>query len=449
MVAAKIALLLLAAGFLSFVVLACAGSDSLDETRMAGADASINIDTIGDDRYVLVVEGFDWGPGVPKVIVNLGESVAAADITASTFAVTVEYTGVNGATESERTVTDAYVSDINGNEATADSQYVTIEMSVHPNDPGSTPFTFSLVDYLNSWADPYNHTIASDALGVEITELEKKVMPLADHFINSEFAHNNIVLHYGQYSPAGDSGRNPLIIWLHGAGEGGTDPHIIHLGNKVVNLITQDIQGNFGQGAYVLTPQAPTMWMDDGTGNYTSDGSSMYLETLMALIENYVNGNQNIDTNRIYLGGCSNGGFMTMKMVIRYPDYFAAAFPICEALPDFLITDNEIAAIKHIPVWFTHSANDPLVPPAPTAIATYNRLVAAGAENVHLSHFDNVVDTSGLYFKTDGTTPYEYIGHFSWIYTLNNECELDYDGSPVQVHGKNATIMEWMAAQSK
>jgi len=446
----KMFLIIFVACSLLFVLTACVGGDSSYKNPEVGADTSIYIDTIGDSKYVMVVEGFDWGPGVPKIIVNLGESVAAADITTTTFTVTVEYMGTNGATEPGRTITNAYVSDINGNEVSTDSQYVTIEMTVHPDDLGSRPFTFSMADFRNTWADPYNHTISSDTLNIEVTELEKRIMPLADHFINSEFTHKNITLHYGHYSPAEDSGTNSLIIWLHGAGEGGTDPHIVHLGNKVVNLITEDIQKYFSEaGAYVLTPQSPTMWMDNGSGIYTSDGSSMYLEALMALIEAYVNGNDDIDLNRIYIGGCSNGGFMTMKMIIAHPEYFAAAFPICEALSDDVITDSDITAIKDIPIWFTHASNDPIVPPDNITIAAYNRLKSAGAENVHFSYFDNVVDTSGLYFQTDGTTPYEYIGHLSWIYTLNNECELDYDGSAVQIDRKNVTIMEWLAAQSR
>jgi len=40
------------------------------------------------------------------------------------------------------------------------------------------------------------------------------------------------------------------------------------------------------------------------------------------------------DTNRIYIGGDSNGGYMTMLMIRDYPSYFAAAFPTCEALRD-------------------------------------------------------------------------------------------------------------------
>ncbi|MFR7621595.1 MAG: hypothetical protein ACLUYY_13305 [Blautia sp.] len=45
--------------------------------------------------------------------------------------------------------------------------------------------------------------------------------------------------------------------------------------------------------------------------------------------------------------------------------------------------------------------------------------------------------------------PFEYIGHWSWIPMLNDECVLDYDGKPVMTDGKETPILEWMAAQKK
>ena len=58
------------------------------------------------------------------------------------------------------------------------------------------------------------------------------------------------------------------------------------------------------------------MWMDDGTGEYTKDGSSKYTEVLDALIGAFVDAHPQIDRSRIYIGGGSNGGFMTMKQII-------------------------------------------------------------------------------------------------------------------------------------
>ena len=73
----------------------------------------------------------------------------------------------------------------------------------------------------------------------------------------------------------------------------------------------------------------------------------------------------------------------------------------------------------------------------------YERLKASGAQNVHFSYFDHVVDITNQY----GGASYRYNGHWSWVYLHANECRLDYDGKPVKVNGMPVTIMQWLAAQ--
>lgn len=249
--------------------------------------------------------------------------------------------------------------------------------------------------------------------------------------------------------------NTPLIIWLHGAGEGGLDTTIAVLGNNVSNLIKENIQSNFGKnGAFVLVPQAPTMWMDfDGKSIYNntvdnSGGHSFYEESLMGLIEHFVAMNPTIDAKRIYIGGCSNGGYMTVKMVMDHPDYFAAAFPAAEAYSVDWLTEERIDAIKLFPMWLTHAQNDPIVEISRDHIpldnysnALFDRLVASGNKNVHYSLFNDVVDTSGIYFDADGK-PFAYHGHWSWIYTLNNYCKMT-------INGKEITLFEWLSEQKK
>lgn len=58
---------------------------------------------------------------------------------------------------------------------------------------------------------------------------------------------------------------------------------------------------------------------------------SIYTDTLIELIQKYVEEHPGIDQNRIYIGGCSNGGYMTMNLLFEKPDYFAAAYPVCDA----------------------------------------------------------------------------------------------------------------------
>lgn len=75
-----------------------------------------------------------------------------------------------------------------------------------------------------------------------------------------------------------------------------------------------------------------------------------------------------------------------------------------------------------------------------TDVTTYERLVAAGAENVHYTTFEQIIDPD--YGN-------EYGGHFAWVYALGNLCSTDYDGSLVTVDGEEVTLFQWLDAQSK
>ncbi len=404
--------------------------------------------------YQAVAEGFDWGPGVTKIIVSLDKKVSASSVAADKFQIAVEKQGYFGnLSRGTRTITAAYTSDAKGNKTEEDASYLTFELAVGPSIDISNPFFYNFFVGFNVWADPYTNTITlteGSTLQSEETEIvalniepkaAKTIKPQADKFKKGTYRSmvspgEDIKLSYATYAPAKDDKKNPLIIWLHGAGEGGTDPDIALLGNNITLLAGENVQKHF-DGAYVLAPQSDTMWMNDGSGNYTKDGTSKYTEALMELIRYYVNSNSDIDKNRVYIGGCSNGGYMTMNMILHYPEYFAAAYPICEAYTDAWITDEMLEGIKDLPIWFTHAANDPTVNPQSHTVATVDRLHAMGAANVHFSYFDDVHDTSGQYTGADGA-PYQYNGHWSWIYTLKNECTED-----------GVSIMEWMSGQKK
>ena len=453
-----------------------------------------------DVSYTTVTEAFDWGPAITKVVLDFGTPIEDASLALDTFTVKsvrnykdldfATFTFAEKATDHivERNVKAIYASDMEGN-VTEGGAYVTIEMPVGPTMSEGSPFNYNFLSGFNEYVETSYMISVNPGSSVEsvngdslvflpTTAAEKAfdIKLIADDFTNDQpFSDGDIDLLYADFVPetaSAEAGANPLIIWLHGAGEGGMDTTINLMGNKVVNLATQEVQQYFGDtGAYILAPQAPSMWMDyDGSGVYNSGvegsmGTSYYTEALMALIEAYVADHPEIDGNRIYLGGCSNGGYMTVNMITEYPEYFAAAYPVCEAYSAEWLTEDEITAIKDLPIWLTAAVTDSVVPIAegtggivdfvPSvdengdyifidnfSNALYDRLVAAGSDSVYYSRFDSVVDTTGNYFQADGVTPYEYMGHWSWIYTLNNECVETIDGV-------ETTIFEWLAAQSK
>ena len=266
-------------------------------------------------------------------------------------------------------------------------------------------------------------------------------------------------LTYAAYEPwslKGDGKQNPLVIWLHGAGEGGIDVSITLLGNEVVSLIRPEIQSHFtteggANGAYVLSIQCSQAWMRTARGNSSrGDYPSLYANVLKACIDNYVDEHPDVDRNRIYIGGCSNGGFMTMHMLIRNPKYFAAAYPTCEAYMDRNISDNDIQALAQENIWIVQSYDDTTVDPKTHCIPTFQRLMKAGAKNVWMSMFENV---QGM--DNPGT---RLMGHFSWAYVFNDAVTLSQEQTDGDVKPSNngggtvapqghANLFEWMNAQ--
>lgn len=419
-------------------------------------------------NYYTITEITDFGPFVTKLVLPVNANVMADAVKPECFSVYVERKDHRGEilvlpkSWMERDVTlpskgygvvkDAYPSTLQG-ERREEGEYVTLELKNRPLDVTSRIAApngmneFVICDYRITQISEI--PAGGETLtGLVFDRFAGDTMKQAEKFQHGISSYEEEPLRYGYFVPQTGNGRRPLLIWLHGGGEGGQDPTIAYAGNKVVNLASDEIQAKFG-GAYLLAPQTPTFWLDDGTGQYGRTGKSKYVKALKALIDEFVARNDAaIDTNRIYIGGCSNGGFMTMRMVIDYPDFFAAAFPICEALYDETIRDADIEAIKHVPIWFTHSKDDLVVKPEETAIPTYERLVKAGAKNVHFSLFDQVVDLYGV-FTEENEEPYVYNGHFSWIYALNDDCRLDYDGKPVVADGRELTLFSWLARQKK
>jgi predicted peptidase len=140
-----------------------------------------------------------------------------------------------------------------------------------------------------------------------------------------------------------DEGRKwPLIVFLHGAGERGTDletvkkhgpPKLIAAGQKFEAIVA----------SLQCLPQQ--IWNPHGVKAVTDE----LIKTLR------------VDAGRVYLTGLSMGGFATWETAIEYPDTYAAIVPICGgAGVRFVMAER----IKHLPVWIFHGARDPVVEPS-------------------------------------------------------------------------------------
>ncbi len=271
---------------------------------------------------------------------------------------------------------------------------------------------------------------------------------------------DGIALEYGYFEPSFEPRRlnpfaqpvpvcqkAPLIVYLHGAGEGrgdtsGEGAKRAFTGNRVTALSQDPIQGYFGGAAWVLVPQSPTFWMDNGAEQMGRSNQSIYAPVLKALIDEFVAEHADrVDTSRIVVAGLSNGGFMTLRMVRDYPGLFAAAAPCCA--PWYNATEEDVELLSRTPLWFTHSKGDELVDPRETVLPLFAALKAAGAD-VRCTYFDHVEDLTGRYRESDGSAKKTF-NHGVWIHQFNDFCRTDLDGTNVLLGGEPVGLWEWCA----
>lgn len=159
--------------------------------------------------------------------------------------------------------------------------------------------------------------------------------------------------------PAYDSTRRyPLVLFLHGAGERGSN-NVAQLKNGVLEFAKDDLQARYP--AFVVVPQVPqnNKWSDTDWRALQadlppkpSDSLRMTMELLKALREEF-----SIDGERIYVTGVSMGGYGTWDAICRYPGFFAAAAPVCGGGDE-----KQAELIKDLPIWCFHGDKDSAVP---------------------------------------------------------------------------------------
>uniref|UniRef100_UPI00404765D9 prolyl oligopeptidase family serine peptidase n=1 Tax=Algoriphagus sp. TaxID=1872435 RepID=UPI00404765D9 len=399
--------------------------------------------------YTLVMEGFDWGPAASKVVLH--DLKASKETTVADFEVFVTRSSKDGEipasqASGKRSVVYTYSSDEKGNRM-ENGSHLTLVLAVSPVNPLGSGIQYLRMGNRasNVWID-YGVTVVHAKTGKLWNKETARVRPIVDEFdLSGEFMHEGTTLTYGAFSPKKLTSKAPLIIWLHGGGEGGTDPSIALMGNKAFNYASPEIQTLFGEGAFVLAPQTPTFWMNAGEGMTRGQTNDIYNEAVFALIEDFVAKNPLVDPTRIYVGGCSNGGYLSLKLILGHPSYFAAGYISALAYNNEFVSDAQVQSLKQTPIWFVHAKDDMTTKPDETVVPLYHRMKQAGAKNVILSYYDNVTDVTGFY----GGTNFHYNGHWSWVYSHANVARTDFDGSAVLLNGRPVTIMEWTASQKR
>lgn len=147
------------------------------------------------------------------------------------------------------------------------------------------------------------------------------------------------------YNAKGDK-KWPLMIFLHGAGERGTNLNMVAV-HGPPKLVKSKKDFPF----ILVSPQCPS-------------GSTWTEDVVIGLLEDVI-AKHKVDTNRVYLTGLSMGGFGTWTIGLRNPERFAAIAPICgggERIGVLLSGGKKRAMLKTLGIWAFHGAKDPVVP---------------------------------------------------------------------------------------
>ena len=129
----------------------------------------------------------------------------------------------------------------------------------------------------------------------------------------------------------------PLMLFLHGAGESGSDlekvkthgpPKLVEAGRDFPFIL--------------VSPQCP--------------GRGWNVDTLNALLDD-VTAHCRVDKDRVYLTGLSMGGYGSWTLAAAHPERFAAVVPICGGG-----NPGDAKKLAGLPIWVFHGAKDNTVP---------------------------------------------------------------------------------------
>lgn len=260
-------------------------------------------------------------------------------------------------------------------------------------------------------------------------------------------------LMYRLYTPENATTPRPMILFLHGGGNGGYEDGEGKRNNE--KQLTADYGPvNFAEDypdLYVLAPMCVEERRDFSNisarslnnrfenSDFSKDPrygwSRYYLGLVCDLIRRMI-GEGKVDPKRVYVTGMSMGGAGTVRAMSVGSDLFAAAVPVCPSM-----TPETFTILKSIrrPIWVTSAYIDHTLYRHKYLVDAVMNMRDNGNDNAHLTLFspedlekyDISITPSLMQAENYGTLFRQ--NHWSWVPTYKNE------------YG----IMSWLLNQTK
>jgi predicted peptidase len=189
---------------------------------------------------------------------------------------------------------------------------------------------------------------------------------------------SGLSLPYAVYVPPGYSPKKrwPVILYLHGFGERGSDG-VAHTRTGFGPMLRQH-PDRFP--CLVVMPQAPRSRL-----RWQGDVNELAVKALDTVVHKYRG-----DRRRLYLTGVSMGGAGCWRIAAAYPHRFAAVLPICGRGRPAVMAPK----LRSLPIQVFHGAEDPVVP-VECSRTMVRAIRAAGGRSIRY-------------------TEYEGVGHYCW-----------------------------------
>jgi predicted peptidase len=130
----------------------------------------------------------------------------------------------------------------------------------------------------------------------------------------------------------------PIILFLHGSGESGTDPQKV-----LVQGVPKEIKRRQGKFEFIVV-------MPQSTGGWSGLNEEVALKAMKATGQEY-----SVDPARVYLTGLSMGGFGSFEMARSHPKAWAAVVACSGG------GGTTVAPFAATPFWIWHSDDDGIV----------------------------------------------------------------------------------------
>lgn len=281
-----------------------------------------------------------------------------------------------------------------------------------PQIPALSMLSFDKDKFVNNIVYPNIVVKVDNGVPLDSTDVKFERDSFIKKFKHCIVQGENRLFSYYEYEPINQTNNKlPLVIFLHGSGERGNMNKLPLLGSDIPKTLLNYVEKN--EEAIIVVPQ--TTWSPRMEGWFRPE----YERLLLKMIERFI-AEKNVDSQRIYLTGLSNGGSEVWHLIVQHPNIFAAAVPCSGYIynPEKTFhggqgsgrymkpTENEIRQVLTLPIWTFHEEDDPVVNVAGTH-AIVDGIRKLGGTNIKAT------------FYAPGTNKIN--PHASWEKAYNNQ----------------------------